>query len=354
MRGGVKRLPKHGQLHDFDGAGEIAMVQRIMTHWERIEAAVSGEEVDRTPVSMWRHHPVIDRDPVQLAEAMVQWQRRYDFDLVKFMPSGTYSVEDWGAVSEYRNAQNGTRIIAVPGITSIGQWGKLRRLSPSEGRMGLELRALRLAADALKSEVPILQTVFSPLTSAFKLAGEQVFEHLRRAPDTFEEGLAVIAETTLGFVKESLRAGAHGVFFATQCATFNLLSAEEYRRFGTRYDRMVLDALLGEARYVMLHMHGSRVMFRELSEYPANMWNWHDRDGELSLAEGLSEFSGMVVGGISEHRTLLTGTSAEIMQEVLEGIAQSEGRRLMIGPGCVLPMAIAPEAIKSVVKACRS
>ena len=329
------------------------MAQRQMTHWERIDAAVGGEEVDRTPVSMWRHHPVIDRDPVRLAEVMVQWQQRYDFDLVKFMPSGTYSVEDWGAMSEYRNAPNGTRIIAVPGITSIEQWGKLKRLSPTEGRMGLELHALRLAADALKSEVPVLQTVFSPLTSAFKLAGERVFEHLRRAPDAFEEGLAVIAETTLGFVKESLRAGAHGVFFATQCATFNLLSAEEYRRFGTRYDRLVLDAVLGEARYVMLHMHGSRVMFEELKGYPANIWNWHDRDGELSLSEGLSEFSGMLVGGISEHRTLLTGTSADIKEEVREAVAQSKGRRLMIGPGCVLPMAIAPEAISSVLEACR-
>ena len=329
------------------------MARRLMTHWERIDAAVSGEEVDQTPVSMWRHHPVIDRDPVRLAEAMVQWQRKYDFDLVKFMPSGTYSVEDWGAVSEYRNAPNGTRIIAVPGITSVEQWGKLRRLSPKEGRMGLELHALKLATDALKSEVPVLQTVFSPLTSAFKLAGEQVFEHLRRSPDAFEEGLAVIAETTLGFVKESFRAGAHGVFFATQCATSNLLSAEEYTRFGTRYDRIVLDALVGEARYVMLHMHGSRVMFKELSDYPVNMWNWHDRDGELSLAEGLSEFSGMVVGGISEHRTLLTGTSADIAHEVREAIAQTKGRRLMIGPGCVLPMAIAPDAVRSVVEACR-
>jgi uroporphyrinogen decarboxylase len=315
---------------------------------------MNGMEVDRTPVSLWRHHPVLDRDPMNLADAMIRWQREYEFDLVKFMPSGTYSVEDWGAVSEYQHSSNGTRTIVVPGVTSTDQWGKLKRLSPLSGRMGLELRALQCASEVLKDEVPILQTVFSPLTSAFKLAGEKVFDHLRQAPDAVDEGLAIITERTLGFVEESIRLGAHGIFFATQCATLNRLTPEEHLRFGARYDRMILDALKGKARYVMVHMHGSRVMFDQLQHYPANMWNWHDREGELSIAEGLGMFPGMVVGGISEHRTLASGSPTDIAHEVREAITQSLGRRLMIGPGCVLPIATNSEAIQDVVKACAS
>ena len=209
-----------------------------MTHWERITAAVAGRAVDRVPVSLWHHFPEIDLDPARLAEACVHWQQTYDFDLVKFMPAGTYSVEDWGATSAYlgvaerhangdqaRRDQRGA--MAAPGqavAASTGVWAR-------------SCKALSLAAEALKDDVPILQTVFSPLTTALKLAGDRVFADLRRHPDLFEAGLAIIAETTLGFARACLRAGAHGLFFATQCASYRMLSEAEHRRFGVAYDR---------------------------------------------------------------------------------------------------------------------
>ena len=68
-----------------------------MDHWTRIEAAIAGQPTDRVPVALWRHFPVDDQDPAKLAARTLEWQRAWDFDLVKFMPSGTYSVEDWGA-----------------------------------------------------------------------------------------------------------------------------------------------------------------------------------------------------------------------------------------------------------------
>ena len=75
-------------------------------------------------------------------------------------------------------------------MTSAEAWPRLARLSPTEGRLGQEVKALALAAEALNGEVPILQTVFSPLTTAVKLAGDRVFADLRRHPDLFEAGLA--------------------------------------------------------------------------------------------------------------------------------------------------------------------
>ena len=67
-----------------------------MTHWERVRAAIKGEEVDRVPISLWKHWPVDDVTPAGLAAVTLSWQREFDFDLVKFMPTGTYGIEDWG------------------------------------------------------------------------------------------------------------------------------------------------------------------------------------------------------------------------------------------------------------------
>jgi len=85
-----------------------------MDHWARIEAAIAGQPTDRVPVALWRHFPEDDQDPARLAALTVEWQRAWDFDLVKFMPSGTYSVEDWGATSVFEGAANGAR--ALPGL----------------------------------------------------------------------------------------------------------------------------------------------------------------------------------------------------------------------------------------------
>ena len=67
-----------------------------MTHRERIQATLRGEAVDRPPVSLWRHFPREDETVEGLVKATVRFQREYDFDLVKLMPTGMYGVIDYG------------------------------------------------------------------------------------------------------------------------------------------------------------------------------------------------------------------------------------------------------------------
>jgi len=322
-----------------------------MTHWERLSAAIAGQAVDRVPVSLWRHYPDIDQDPARLAEAVVNWQRTYDFDLVKFMPSGTAGVEDWGAVSAYLDSPVGTRTVVKPGLTSAEEWPRLARLVPTAGRLGQEVKAVSLAAEAFRGEVPLLQTVFNPLTTAFKLAGDRAFADLRRHPDLFEAGLAIITEATIAYARACLEAGADGLFYSTQCASFRLLNEAEHLRFGARYDRLVLDGIAGRSRFTMLHLHGHDVMFDQMLDYPVNMMNWHDRSSELNLAGAMSRFSGLLAGGLDQEGTLAKGPIDTIKGEVREAIAQTQGRRLLIAPGCVVPIATPVSHYRAVIDA---
>lgn len=322
-----------------------------MTHWERIEHAIAGREVDRVPLSLWRHWPESDQDPAALAAATVRWQRAHDFDLVKFMPTGTYGIEDWGATTIYKPTTYGTRTVTHFGVTSVEAWPKLARLDPAQGYLGKQIEALRLAAVELSGTVPILQTVFSPLTTAFKLAGDRVFADLRCHADLFEAGLRTIAETTLAFARASIEAGAHGLFFSSQCSTFRLLTEAEYRRFGEPYDRMVLDGIRSDARFNMLHIHGSDIMFDLMAGYPVQMLNWHDRRVRPNLEEASRRFDGLLVGGLDEANTLANGPVEAIGAEVRQAIAETGGRRLMIAPGCVLNIATPDSHIRAVIEA---
>lgn len=325
-----------------------------MDHWIRINAAIEGGKPDRVPVALWRHFPVDDQDPGKLAAHTLEWQKKWDFDLVKFMPSGTYSVEDWGAKSAYEGAANGARAVSAPGIRFAEDWRRLPRLDPKKGVLGAQNAALALAAKALGGAVPILQTVFSPLTTARKLAGEALLEQLRGAPAALETGLRIIADTTIDFSRAALAAGAHGLFFATQLATTDALTSAEYERFGKKYDLEVLNATTGRSKVNMLHLHGENVMFDLLAGYPVQMINWHDRLTAPTLGSALNKFKGALVGGVEERGLLVSGSVQAVRAQVRDAIAQTGGKRLVVGPGCVAAIAAPEQNIRAVIDEARS
>lgn len=325
-----------------------------MDHWTRINTAIEGGKADRVPVALWRHFPLDDQDPGKLAARTLEWQKKWDFDLVKFMPSGTYSVEDWGAKSVYEGAANGARAVSVPGIQSAEHWRRLPRLDPKKGVLGAQNAALAQAAKELGGTAPLLQTVFSPLTTARKLAGEAVLEQLRSDPAALEAGLRTITDTTIEFSLAALAAGAHGLFFATQLATTDVLSILEYEKFGRKYDLEIFKAIKGKTRVNMLHLHGENVMFDLLAGYPAQMINWHDRLTAPSLANALKRFKGALVGGVEERGLLVSGSVEAVRAQVRDAIGQTGGRRLVVGPGCVAAIAAPEQNIGAVIDEARS
>ena len=142
-----------------------------MNHWERIEATLAGDAVDRPPICLWRHWPVEDESPDTLADAMVRWQREYDWDLVKHAPNGNYVIHDWGGETSYipeKSRGLGVSTVTRWAVTSAHGWPELAQLDVTRGHLGEQLRAVRQVAAALDGSVPILQTVFSPLNIAPK------------------------------------------------------------------------------------------------------------------------------------------------------------------------------------------
>ncbi len=103
----------------------------------------------------------------------------------------------------------------------------------------------------------------------------------------------------------------------------------------------------------MLHLHGENVMFELLADYPVQMINWHDRLTAPSLKDALRKFKGIVVGGVEERELLVSGAPQAVRAQVRDAIAQTGGRRLMVGPGCVAAIAAPERNIRAVVEEAR-
>ncbi|MEJ5201387.1 MAG: uroporphyrinogen decarboxylase family protein [Anaerolineales bacterium] len=309
-----------------------------ISHHQRLETCLSGNETDRPPVSLWRHFPVDDQTPEGLAAAVVNFQKQYDFDFIKVTPASSFCIKDWGATDRWTGNFEGTRDYQQPVILHPEDWVKLPLLDPNMGHLGRQLTALRYLKNEFGNSVPILQTIFSPLAQAKNLVGkDNLILHIRQYPEALRSGLEIITESTIRFIDEAMKIGIDGVFFAIQHAQYSLLSQDEFLTFEKPYDIKVLETT--KSLWLnMIHLHGEHVMFDLVADLPVQIINWHDRHTQPSLKEALDRFPGVVCGGLKRWETMVLGSPEDVLREAKDAIQQTSGRRFILGTGCVLPI----------------
>lgn len=305
-----------------------------MNKRERLEAAIAGEKVDRAPIALWRHWPGDDQRADDLAAAHTWFQNAYDWDFVKVSPSSSYCLEQWGVKDVWEGESEGTRRYLTWPVDGPDDWHHIARLDIRQGGLGRQLKCLEMLRDSFKSDVPYIQTVFSPLAQAKHLTSSGALErHIRQKPEAVHAALRAITDTTLDFVREAAALGIAGVYYAVQYATYQSLSEAEFAEFGRPYDLEILNAVK-DLWLNVLHIHGADIMFNQVADYPASVVNWHDRETAPDLASGLSKIRGAASGGVSRD-DLHRDTFETALQQARDAFQQTGGRRWILGTGCV-------------------
>jgi len=223
-------------------------------------------------------------------------------------------------------------------IRRAEDWERLPVLDPYKGHLADQITCLRQIVVELGPDVPVIQTIFSPLAQAKNLVGrEALLVHIRRYPQAVNTGLKVIAESTQRFIAAARQTGIAGIFYAVQHAQYGLLSDQEYEEFGRGYDLQVLEPAQ-EFWLNMLHLHGEEIMFDRFLDYPVAAINWHDRETPPPLAEAQRLFSGLLCGGLRRWESMVLGTPEQVTAEARDAITATSGQRFILGTGCVLPI----------------
>lgn len=305
---------------------------------ERLEKTLLGEATDRVAVALWRHFPGDDQRAADFARATVAFQRTYDWDFVKLTPANNYPVIDYGVQDAWQGNVEGTRTCTRRAVKKSLDWTELRPLDPMRGELGKQMEALRLIENEI-NDAPIIQTVFSPLAQAKKIAGsETLLRDMRTHADRLHSGLNIITESTLRFIEALKRTNIAGIFYAVQHASYAVLSEAEYQTFALPYDRKILEALPSKWWFNVLHVHGSLPMFKLCATYPVQVINWHAHEGKPDLTQGKTLFQGAVCGGLSQQEHLHLGTPNGIRDAARSAIIQTTARRLILAAECVVPV----------------
>lgn len=311
----------------------------MTTKVERLQSAINGEFTDRAPVALWRHFPVDDQDPIQLAKRTLEFQQLYDFDFIKVTPASSFCIKDWGVEDEWKGVAEGTRDYVKRAISTLEAWVRLSVLDPEEGALGAQLLCLEHIKDSQMDNTPFIQTIFSPLAQAKNLSGnDELMRSIRRDPGGVKAALGVITETTIAFIQAAKERGIAGIFYAIQHASYDYFDRASYAQFGEPYDRQILEAA-NDLWLNVLHLHGDEIMFDLASNYPVHVVNWHDRETSPTLGEGKDLVSGAVCGGLQRWNTLVIGTPQSVRAEAQDALQSTTGGRgHILGTGCVVPI----------------
>lgn len=317
-----------------------------MNKTELIKEVLAGKAVKTVPFSFWCHYPKIDHDPKALAQQTYANFREFDLDYVKTLNSGMYAIEDYGATIDYRPVMEGgvAELVASP-IQTAADWANLAELDVTAPALNRELNYLSQLLDLIEGQAPVIMTIFSPLTTAYKLSGGQVLDHIQAGQgDLVRKALDKIAHTTALLAQEAVKRGASGVYFASQLADQDKTTESIYRDYGLPYD---LKALHGaeDGWFNVLHLHGNHIMPNLFKDYPTQVINWHIGESEPSLAQGLADYSQTIMGGL-QRMTITHDQKEAIDQQIETAISQSKGQRLLLSPGCGIRLPFKAETIR--------
>jgi len=307
-----------------------------MTKRERVLAALAGAEVDRVPISFWVHNFARENTAEDLAEETARFVATYDWDYLKVQSRASYFAEGWGNRYAFSNQPTVGPRLLEHACATVADLARLEPLPLDAPVLAEQQAALRLVRARLGPDIPIIWTVFCPLTiAAALLAGgnEAIKSAIRSADPALVAGLAVIADTYAALGQRYLELGADGIFYASKWVGPRLLTRDEHDRFARPFDLQILRQVQ-DGPFNLLHLCGEEIYFERFRDYPGAAVNWAVEDHNPSLAEASQLTDKAVLGGVSAKPAFATLTPEQVADQVNAAIASTGGRRVLIGPGC--------------------
>jgi uroporphyrinogen decarboxylase len=286
---------------------------------ERVSSALRGAEVDRPPFSFWYHFGLQHQPGPKHAEAELDFYRAYDLDFLKVM-------------SDYPYPQPG----GIDAIATEDDWRRIEPVGPDSRCWTEQLSALSMIDDRIGREAMFIETIFSTWTTARRLARSGSLAVAReRYPETLLAAMDAISTSLAGYAKQVIMRGASGIFLSLGAATDDVMTAQEYEIWGRPFDLKILEAVR-EAPFNVLHIHGRRIHFDSLLDYPVSALNWSHFASAPSLRDGRTRSGKTVLGGVDEA-TASHVSAPEIGEQVDNVIREVGTRGLIVTPGCSVP-----------------
>ena len=304
---------------------------------------MSKKVPDRRWMSLWRHFYDREKTVEQLTKSMIEWQEKWNWDFLKLNPPACYHVLDWGAEYEFFDDESREPELRKPAVTNSGDIERIHTLDPTRGALGDQLQVVRNLRAHFGKDLPIVQTIFSPIEIAHRLmTGREALQALCKSDrEKVQHLLETIQKTFLHFAAHTLDAGADGIFFATKWASSDLMSWEEYQVFGTSHELPILNMLQGREALLILHVCGGQTYMDRMLNYPVDIFSYDFFAEGVPTPESVAQRTGKyVLGGVDPATIAADGKRAADQAARFASLPQ-----WLVGPSCVITHHATDQAI---------
>lgn len=302
-----------------------------------VDRVLSGEAVERPPVSMWYHFGTQHGGGEQFARTTLDFFDFYDFDFLKVMNDYFYQPPE-----------------GVDAVRTADDLAKLTRFDVSQSLWQEQFKAIELIGAELKGKAHFIDTVFDAWQSINRnLAAENMQQLMADEPDALLEALERVSDNLISYAKTVLELGASGIFLSIPAGS-EIVTREEFLTFVKPFARKVLEATAPLAKMNTLHVHGKDLFFRDVLDLPADVFNWWDRGPSGPSLQWMKErIPGCVMGGI-DQTIVARRTRAFLREHVREGIEMGGDRRFFLANGCTIDAWVYPGALQTIVESAGS
>jgi uroporphyrinogen decarboxylase len=302
-------------------------------------------------MSLWRHFFDNERTVEELTDSMIRWQEKWKWDFLKLNPPACYHVLDWGAEYEFFDDAVREPELQKPVVLRAKDIDQISILDSRHGKLGEQLQVIQNLRRHFGEDLPIVQTIFSPIEIAHRLMkGRKEFQQLRKTePEQIHCLLETIQKTFLDFAVRSIEVGADGIFFATKWSTVDWMTWEEYEEFGRAHEIPILTPLQELNALLILHVCGERTYLGRMLNYPVDIFSYDFFAEGVPSPDFIVEQTGkFVLGGIDPDKL------AKDWRSVVEDCKKlSAIDRWLIGPSCVITHEVSDESITNLVREIR-
>lgn len=289
-------------------AAAVALRGATMTSKERVDRALKGQDVDRSPFSYWYHFLDAAKPGEEHARSTLAFHEKFHTDLVKVMSDYPYPKPkaEWFVLREEKNP------------------------------FPQQIVALEKIRDGLGSKAYFVETLFNPYKVAENLSSpDEVRRLMRDKPQALLDAMEIIAKSEANHARRAVAAGAAGVFVAIANAQTGYMSQEDYAKFSEPFDKLVFDAVRA-APLNVLHLHGDKVYLdRFYRGWSASAINYSAHGTGVSIAAVRAKYPGVLMGGLDEvnYRKL---TAADLKRQWIDA-KNAAGPKFILTPGCSVP-----------------
>ena len=292
----------------LSSATAFALRGATMSSKERVDRALQGQDVDRSPFSFWYHFLDAAKSGEEHARSTLAFHDKFHTDLVKVMSDYPYPKPkaEWYALREEKNP------------------------------FPQQIVALEKIRDGLSGKAYFVETMFNPFKVAENLSSPDEVRRLQKEkPQALLDAMEAIAKSEANHARRAVAAGAAGVFLAIANAQDGYMTREDYAKFSEPFDKMVLEAVRS-APLNVLHLHGDKVYLdRFYRGFAASGINYSAHGTGVGIAQVRAKYSGVILGGLDEvnYRKL---ARQDLKRQWIDAKAAA-GAKFILTPGCSVP-----------------